>query len=149
MDIGCRVSKDLVIPRPFYIQHCLLGWSGNVTMDFNWYNDVVRCKVCSWQSTCKHLLRGIFLTMFLTSIFLCPPLSSSDTSSGSYMYHDEVMDETGTSKPKIPLDEEWTALAKKMLKGGDPEKTLTWRTAEVCHVADGCGGRGLLRSNLR
>ena len=47
------------------------------------------------------------------------------------MYHDEVMDEAGASKPKVPLDEEWTALAKKMLKGGDPEKKLTWRTAEV------------------
>ena len=48
------------------------------------------------------------------------------------MYHDEVMDEAGTSKPKVPLDEEWAAMAKKMLKGADPEKTLTWRTAEVC-----------------
>ena len=107
-----------------------------------WYNDVVGCKVCSWQSTCKHLLRGISLTVFLMSIFPCLPLSSSDTSSGSYMYHDEVMEEAGTSKPKVPLDEEWTALAKKMLKGGDPEKTLTWRTAEVSHVADGRGGGG-------
>ena len=47
------------------------------------------------------------------------------------MYHDEVMDDVETSKPKVPLDEEWSVLAKKMLKGADPEKTLTWRTAEV------------------
>lgn len=47
------------------------------------------------------------------------------------MYHDEVMDEAGASKPKVPLDEEWAVLAKKMLKGADPEKKLTWRTAEV------------------
>ena len=64
-----------------------------------------------------------------TRVFSCP--SSSDSSSGSYMYHDEVMDEAGVAKPKVPLDEEWTVLAKKMLKGGDPEKKLTWRTAEV------------------
>ena len=47
------------------------------------------------------------------------------------MYHDEAMEETATSKPKVPLDQEWAAMAKKMLKGADPEKTLTWRTAEV------------------
>ena len=47
------------------------------------------------------------------------------------MYHDEVMDEVASSKPKVPLDQEWSAMAKKMLKGADPEKTLTWRTAEV------------------
>ena len=47
------------------------------------------------------------------------------------MYHDEAMDEAATSKPKVPLDQEWVVLAKKMLKGADPEKTLTWKTAEV------------------
>ena len=57
--------------------------------------------------------------------------SSSDSSSGSYMYHDEVMDEVASSKPKVSLDQEWAVMAKKMLKGADPEKTLTWRTAEV------------------
>ena len=36
------------------------------------------------------------------------------------------------AKPKIPLDEEWAALARKMLKGADPEERLTWRTPEVC-----------------
>ncbi len=36
------------------------------------------------------------------------------------------------AKPKVPLDEEWAALARKMLKGADPEERLTWRTPEVC-----------------
>ena len=36
------------------------------------------------------------------------------------------------AKPKVPLDEEWVALARKMLKGADPEERLTWRTPEVC-----------------
>ena len=30
-----------------------------------------------------------------------------------------------------PLDEEWTALAKKQLKGADPGEKLTWHTPEV------------------
>ena len=33
-----------------------------------------------------------------------------------------------------PLHPEWTELAKKQLKGKDPESTLTWRTAEVIVV---------------
>ena len=72
--------------------------------------------------------------LLIHSHTLCYPpctCSSSDSSSGSYMYHDEVMDEVASSKPKVPLDQEWAAMAKKMLKGADPEKTLTWRTAEV------------------
>ncbi len=36
------------------------------------------------------------------------------------------------AKLKVPLDEEWAALARKMLKGADPEEILTWRTPEVC-----------------
>ncbi len=42
------------------------------------------------------------------------------------------------AKPKVPLDEEWVALARKMLKGADPEERLTWRTPEVC------GGEGVV-----
>ncbi|XP_064401329.1 methylmalonyl-CoA mutase, mitochondrial-like isoform X2 [Halichondria panicea] len=34
------------------------------------------------------------------------------------------------AKPKVPLDQEWAALARKMLKGADPEERLTWRTPE-------------------
>jgi len=30
-----------------------------------------------------------------------------------------------------PLNPEWTELAKKQLKGADPEKKLTWHTPEV------------------
>ncbi len=32
------------------------------------------------------------------------------------------------AKPKVPLDQEWAALARKMLKGADPEERFTWRT---------------------
>ena len=77
------------------------------------------------------LFLKIKITLYLLlTMYTC---SSSDSSSGSYMYHDEVMDEEAptTSKPKVPLDQEWVTMAKKMLKGADPEKTLTWRTAEV------------------
>lgn len=76
------------------------------------------------------LFQKIKITLYLLlTTYTC---SSSDSSSGSYMYHDEVMDEEeSTSKPKVPLDQEWAAMAKKLLKGADPEKTLTWRTAEV------------------
>ena len=31
-----------------------------------------------------------------------------------------------------PLNPEWAELAKKQLKGADPEKALTWNTPEVC-----------------
>ncbi len=44
------------------------------------------------------------------------------------------------AKPKVPLDEEWVALARKMLTGADPEERLTWRTPEVC----GGEGEGLV-----
>ena len=54
------------------------------------------------------------------------------------MYHDDVMDEVTSSKPKVPLDQEWAAMATKMLKGADAEKTLTWKTGEV-------GNGGFLR----
>lgn len=40
------------------------------------------------------------------------------------------MDTTHT-KPRVSLDSEWAELAKKQLKGADPEEKLTWRTAEV------------------
>ena len=80
------------------------------------------------------VLSVLFLKIKITLYLLLTTYtgSSSDSSSGSYMYHDEVMDEeASTSKPKVPLDQEWAAMAKKLLKGADPEKTLTWRTAEV------------------
>ena len=35
------------------------------------------------------------------------------------------------SSTKQPLDPEWVELAKKQLRGKDPEETLTWHTAEV------------------
>lgn len=57
--------------------------------------------------------------------------SSSDSSSGSYVYQDGATDEAATTKLKVPLDQEWMGMAKKMLKGADPEKTLTWSTPEV------------------
>lgn len=44
------------------------------------------------------------------------------------------MDTTHT-KPRVSLDPEWAELAKKQLKGADPEEKLTWRTAEVSEVA--------------
>lgn len=31
----------------------------------------------------------------------------------------------------LPINPEWAQMAKKELKGKDPEETLTWRTAEV------------------
>lgn len=34
-----------------------------------------------------------------------------------------------------PLDNEWAELAKKQLKGRDPEEALTWHTSEV--IKDG------------
>ena len=34
-------------------------------------------------------------------------------------------------KPKVPLDQEWAAMAKKLLRGADPEEKLTWKTPEV------------------
>ncbi|CAG8527955.1 59_t:CDS:10, partial [Dentiscutata heterogama] len=37
-------------------------------------------------------------------------------------------------RTKVPLDKEWTELALKELKGKDPEKTLTWHTAEGIDV---------------
>ena len=36
------------------------------------------------------------------------------------------------AKPKVPLDEEWAALARKMLKGADPEERLILENPEVC-----------------
>ncbi|CAG8466398.1 8541_t:CDS:10 [Scutellospora calospora] len=36
--------------------------------------------------------------------------------------------------PKIPLEKEWVELALKELKGKDPEKVLTWHTAEGIEV---------------
>lgn len=39
------------------------------------------------------------------------------------------------AQPKVPLDQEWAALAKKMLRGADPEEKLTWRTPEVERIS--------------
>ncbi|CAG8762430.1 8695_t:CDS:2, partial [Acaulospora morrowiae] len=39
-----------------------------------------------------------------------------------------------TSRVKVPLNEEWVKIATKELKGKDPEKTLTWHTAENIDV---------------
>ena len=47
------------------------------------------------------------------------------------MYQDGDIDEAAMTKLKVPLDEEWVDIAKQMLKGADPEKTLTWNTPEV------------------
>ena len=44
-------------------------------------------------------------------------------------YDDSSVGETG--KPKVPLDQERAAMAKKLLKGADPEERLTWKTPEV------------------
>ena len=60
--------------------------------------------------------------------------SSSDSSSGSYVYQDGAKNEATTTKLKVPLDEEWMGMAKKMLKGADPEKKLTWSTPEVTRI---------------
>lgn len=35
-----------------------------------------------------------------------------------------------------PLHPEWTELAKKQLKGADPEKKLTWHTPEVMYKSN-------------
>lgn len=32
---------------------------------------------------------------------------------------------------RVPLDRAWAELARKQLKGKDPEETLTWHTPEV------------------
>ena len=32
----------------------------------------------------------------------------------------------------VPLNPEWVELAKKQMKGADPEGTLSWKTMEVC-----------------
>ena len=56
------------------------------------------------------------------SVHLSSPSSSS--SSG---------DKTGTDAAHgLPLDPEWAEMAKKQLKGADPQEKLTWRTPEVC-----------------
>ena len=53
-----------------------------------------------------------------------PSSSSSSSSSG---------DKTGTDAAHgLPLDPEWAEMAKKQLKGADPQEKLTWRTPEVC-----------------
>ena len=58
---------------------------------------------------------------------------SSNGPEDSTTSEDDLSD-TLSGKPKVPLDKEWADMAKKMLKGADPEKKLTWRTAEVCTV---------------
>ena len=46
---------------------------------------------------------------------------SSETGSG----------DTLQNKSSAPLDPEWVEMAKKQLKGADPQEKLTWRTPEV------------------
>ena len=37
-------------------------------------------------------------------------------------------------RPGLPLDAEWSEMARKQLKGADPAEKLTWRTPEVYRI---------------
>ena len=53
---------------------------------------------------------------------------------GSSAGHGDADDIDSSGRPgtqKVPLDPEWVEIARKQLKGADPEGKLTWRTPEV------------------
>ena len=56
------------------------------------------------------------------------PILSSSSDGGDN--EEDIMDQV-SGKPKVPLFPEWEKMAKKLLKGADPAKKLTWKTAEV------------------
>ena len=76
---------------------------------------------------------GLCYRRQLPSLYRCLTTSWNAGQFGRLAFSSSaVRRENAGSPAKAPLDPEWAEMAKKQLKGADPEEKLTWQTPEVC-----------------